>query len=166
MFLFPKLSKQVLELTKSPIQLVRQYSGWVIMLTYYHLVPRLGMGGVMFTFPVHLHGGLGNILSLGNHVLCVICTAESYRSKRWHSGWGTALQTRRSWDRFPMLSLEFAIEIILPAALWPWGWCAQSSHQLFFRHSCSPSLFLILLYISRDRSSWSPSFSSITFKVI
>jgi hypothetical protein len=31
----------------------------------------------------------------------------------------TALQTGRSWDRFPIVSLEFFIDIILPAALWP-----------------------------------------------
>jgi len=36
-------------------------------------------------------------------------------------GWGTALQVRRSWVQFPMVSLEFFIDIILPAALWPWG---------------------------------------------
>jgi hypothetical protein len=40
---------------------------------------------------------------------------------RWHSGWGTALQTGRSRDRFPIVSLEFFIDIILLAALWPWG---------------------------------------------
>jgi len=33
---------------------------------------------------------------------------------------GTALQTGRSRDRFPMVSLEFFINIILPVALWPW----------------------------------------------
>ena len=36
-------------------------------------------------------------------------------------GWGTALQVRRSWVRFPMVPLEFFIDIILPAALWLWG---------------------------------------------
>jgi hypothetical protein len=33
-------------------------------------------------------------------------------------GWGTALQTRRSRVRFPMVSLEFFIDIILLASLW------------------------------------------------
>jgi hypothetical protein len=32
--------------------------------------------------------------------------------------WCTLYDVR---DRFPMVSLEFLIEIILPAALWPWG---------------------------------------------
>ena len=36
-------------------------------------------------------------------------------------GWGTALQTGRSRVRFPMVSLEFFIDIVLPAAFWPWG---------------------------------------------
>jgi len=37
-------------------------------------------------------------------------------------GWGTALQVGRWRVRFPMVSLEFFIDIILPAALWPWSW--------------------------------------------
>ena len=36
-------------------------------------------------------------------------------------GWGTALQTGRWRVRFPMVSLKFFIDIILPAALWSWG---------------------------------------------
>jgi len=37
-------------------------------------------------------------------------------------GWGTALQARRSRVRSPMVSLEFFIDIFVPAALWPWSW--------------------------------------------
>jgi hypothetical protein len=36
---------------------------------------------------------------------------------QWHSGWGTALETGRSQDRFPMVSLEFFIDRILPATI-------------------------------------------------
>ena len=37
------------------------------------------------------------------------------------SGWVSALQTGRSRVRFQILSLEFFIDITLPAALCPWG---------------------------------------------
>ena len=40
---------------------------------------------------------------------------------RWRSGKGTALQTGRLRIRFPMVSLEFFSDIILPVTLWPWG---------------------------------------------
>jgi hypothetical protein len=36
-------------------------------------------------------------------------------------GCDTAQQVRRTQVRFPMLSLEFFIDIILPTTLWPWG---------------------------------------------
>ena len=37
-------------------------------------------------------------------------------------GWGTALQTGRSLVRFPMVSLEFFIDRVLPASLRPRCW--------------------------------------------
>jgi len=37
-------------------------------------------------------------------------------------GLSTALQPGRSRVLFPMVALEFFIDVILPAALWPWGW--------------------------------------------
>jgi hypothetical protein len=35
--------------------------------------------------------------------------------------WGTILQGGRSRVRFPLRSLDFSIDLILQAAVWPWG---------------------------------------------
>jgi hypothetical protein len=60
-----------------------------------------------------------------NNAPSVLNFSLVHKNFRAHSGavsWGTALQARRSRFRFPMVSLEFFIGIIPPAALWPWGW--------------------------------------------
>jgi hypothetical protein len=45
-------------------------------------------------------------------------------------GWGTALQVGRSRVRFPMVSLEFFIDIILLAALWAPGGSTQTLNEI------------------------------------
>ena len=52
-----------------------------------------------------------------NDCLLMLSSFHAFRS----NFWGTALQVGRSRVRFPMMSLEFFIDLILPAALWPWG---------------------------------------------
>ena len=57
------------------------------------------------------------------HAVCFRDLRISYTRVRCGAvGWGTALQAKRSRVQFPMVSLEFFIDIILPAALWPWSW--------------------------------------------
>jgi hypothetical protein len=50
------------------------------------------------------------------HVLHIFCGHAAVLV-----GWGTALQVGMSRVRFPMVSLDFFIYIILLSALWPWG---------------------------------------------
>jgi len=48
------------------------------------------------------------------------CTSYCNFDKLQIHVWGTMLWVGRLRVRFPMVSLEFFIELILPAALWPW----------------------------------------------
>ena len=47
---------------------------------------------------------------------CEICGVQSALGEDF-----LRVQTGRSRVRFPMVSLEFFSDIILPVALWPWG---------------------------------------------
>ena len=51
------------------------------------------------------------------HLIYYINYSEIYEVRAGVVGWGTVLQAGRSRVRFPMVSLEFFIDIILPAAL-------------------------------------------------
>jgi len=68
-----------------------------------------------------------SILRLYLHCLPCISQESSHiygqisEARRIAVGWGTAVQSGRSRVRFSMVSLEFFIAVILPAALCPWG---------------------------------------------
>jgi hypothetical protein len=65
---------------------------------------------------------LGKLNEEGFHYLSVLHFINMHCGARGGAvGCGTALQGRRSGVRFPMVSLEFFNNIILPAAQWPWG---------------------------------------------
>jgi hypothetical protein len=59
-------------------------------------------------------------------------------------GWGTMLQARRSPIRFPMMSWDFSIDLILSVTVWPWG-------RLRLWQKWVPGIFL---WLKGGRSVW------------
>jgi hypothetical protein len=84
--------------------------------SYLSRMPWLRANGSVLIFPLMpIHTAHKNRV-----LLAYIYQASGARGSA--VGWGIALQTGRSGVWFSMVSLEFFIYIILPAALWPWGW--------------------------------------------
>ena len=69
-----------------------------------------------------------NVVTLGASVKnvkplragCFWMDHQVIRATRWRSWLRYCAQVGRSQVRFQMVSLEFFVDIILPAALWPW----------------------------------------------
>jgi hypothetical protein len=84
----------------------------------------------LFRFPPYLAGLFGRPVKSGCavQIISILWVAENEvnQSLQVPSGdavdWGTVLQTGKPRVRFPIVSLEFFIDIILLVTLWPWGW--------------------------------------------
>jgi hypothetical protein len=60
-------------------------------------------------------------LILNLHIKHVIQYDNLTATTKWWARGGATLQTGTSRVRFPMVSLEFFLDIIVSVALWPWG---------------------------------------------
>jgi hypothetical protein len=72
--------------------------------------------------------------SLRIQELPILCSSYVIEDPMRAVGWGTALQAGGSRFRFSKVSSEFFINIILPAAVWPWG-------RLSFYQKWVPGIF-------------------------
>jgi len=98
-------------------QLACHGSAPAVQLAKYFIAP-----SPLLNYSVHRNG-----VFYDNQIFCVPPTDINI-VMYWHFegtwcafGWGPVLQAIRSWVQFLMVSLEFFMDIILPAALWGWG---------------------------------------------
>ena len=64
---------------------------------------------------------LAKVITVITTICFIALLIDRYGPRGGAVGRGTELQAGRSRVRFTMVSLEIFIDIILPAALWPWG---------------------------------------------
>jgi hypothetical protein len=82
---------------------------------------------------------------------------SSWRARGIIVGWDTMIQTGKPRIRFPMWSLHFSIDVIFPAALWPWD-------RLSLLQKWVPGIFLGLKGGRRVRLTSPPSMSRLSGK--
>ena len=103
----------------SPVATIDFLFGWsdrvIELMNYVLLLPRLRTHATTIRFSKRLHNVMRS--EVRGQLSTGIC--KLYGTRGGAVGWGTALQVGRSRVRFPMVSLEFFIDIILPVALGP-----------------------------------------------
>jgi hypothetical protein len=81
----------------------------------------------MNTNKVHINSSAGEhtsnyeVLRMMTITTTTIIILNITWGKSWHSGLGTLLPAGRLQVPFPVVSLEFFIDVFLPATLWPQG---------------------------------------------
>jgi len=98
---------------------IQQYTNKIVTSVGFHSISEVGYLHIQATAITLINVVLLLLLLL---LLLITPTLQDWGARGSAVGWGTALQVGRSRVRFPMVSLQFFFRIILPAALWPWGW--------------------------------------------